>query len=569
MIIRIRTYILLIFLIGLLLYAKGLFNNFIGDDDLQIVRNLKVHSLSNISSFFLGSTYENAGSDQITGIFYRPIMMTVFALIYSLFGPNPLFFHLVQLLFHITNAILVFLLLREFFRDKTSFFLSLLFLVHPLNSETVLYSANLQEVLFFFFGMIALLLMKQKDYRYKKMLLVPFMILLSLFSKESGILFIIIILAYSILFDKNKKRFPFLVISITAVTTIYLFFRYVLAHMQSANNSLAPISNAQLPERLINIPLIIFYYLKSFFYPQEMGVDQFWIITSISSSTFWTPLLWDILFFFILVLPYLLIIQKYKSLKKRYLFFLIWFLAGLTLHLQILPLDVTVADRWFYFPFVGLIALFAIDLNQLKSPPLKHTRLLCNFLIILYLLVLSARTYTRISDWKTPVILYEHSISTENNFIVENAYGTALITDGQFEKAKKYILHSVSQHPYTANLNNLAIIYASEGNKFKAKETFELAIKKGVNFSVYENYANFLLYYTEPQDALIFSRKAVLVFPKSPHLWLTLAQSAYLTDNKKEALLAAEIAYKLKPDKATQEIFTMIRKNNPFILKHY
>jgi len=57
-----------------------------------------------------------------------------------------------------TNSILLFLFLRSFFSRYSSFVVCLLFLVHPINSEAVLYSANLQDVLFFFFGMLSLLL---------------------------------------------------------------------------------------------------------------------------------------------------------------------------------------------------------------------------------------------------------------------------------------------------------------------------------------------------------------------------------------------------------------------------
>ena len=147
-----RTYVFLIILIGLLLFTKGLTNGFVGDDELQISNNIKAHSIINIPSFFTGSTYENGGADSIAGIFYRPIMMSVFSLIYSVSGNDPLLFHLVQLLLHITNAALLFILLRRFFQNPTSFIISVIFLVHPVNSETVLYAANLQEVLFFFFG---------------------------------------------------------------------------------------------------------------------------------------------------------------------------------------------------------------------------------------------------------------------------------------------------------------------------------------------------------------------------------------------------------------------------------
>lgn len=566
---KLRTYILLIIFIGLILYSKGLINGFVGDDDLQILRNTKVHSITNLPSFFFGSTYENAGSDAIAGIFYRPIMMTVFSLAYSLVGPNPVFFHLIQLLFHIVNAILIFLFFRYFFRDKSSFILSIIFLIHPVNSEAVLYSANLQEVLFFFFGMLGLLILQQKEFKRKQMFFIPFLVLLSLFSKESGVLFTVMVLLYSLLFDKKKSRLKSLLISLPITFAIYLFFRYVVAHMQAANTSLAPISNATLSERIINISSLVFYYLRMFFYPKTMGVDQFWFVKSINLWNFWMPLLADLFFMGLIFLGYIWTIRKHKANKNLYLFFMLWFFVGLLLHIQILPLDATVADRWFYFPSIGLLGLIGIVFKQINLIRTKRAQIIVGSIIFGLLLILSARTFIRISDWRTNLTLYEHDIRSQNNFILENAYGTALIQDEQFEKAKPEIEKSIKEYPYSANLNNLAIIYAAQGNKLMARKSFEDATKKGQNFSVYENYANFLLYYDKSIDALNFSEKAVKLFPDSPKLWLVLAQSAYLNGKRDQALKAATKSYQLQPNDAALNIFIKIRDNKPLRLKHY
>ena len=146
---RNRTYILILCFVGLIAYAMVLRNGFVGDDDIQIVRNLPVHSISNFFNFFTTSTYENAGNDSIVGIFYRPFMMMSFSSMYFLFGPNPAMFHLVQLILQIANAVLLYHFLKRFLKEPTAFVCSLLFLIHPINVEAVVYSANLQEVLFF------------------------------------------------------------------------------------------------------------------------------------------------------------------------------------------------------------------------------------------------------------------------------------------------------------------------------------------------------------------------------------------------------------------------------------
>src|SRR3989344_9474682 len=97
-------FILLITLIGFILYANSLLNCFVWDDEEQILNNSLVHSVSNIPSFFKGGTFNVSGSPKLIGIYYRPLMTSFFSLLYTLFGPNPFFFHLFQVFIHTANS---------------------------------------------------------------------------------------------------------------------------------------------------------------------------------------------------------------------------------------------------------------------------------------------------------------------------------------------------------------------------------------------------------------------------------------------------------------------------------
>src|ERR1700712_2070879 len=85
-------------LVGVVAYWSGLTNPFLGDDFSQIVNNIPVHSLSNISQFFSGSTFYSGMPDApLRGIYYRPLMTTVFSAIYAIFGANVVAYHILQL----------------------------------------------------------------------------------------------------------------------------------------------------------------------------------------------------------------------------------------------------------------------------------------------------------------------------------------------------------------------------------------------------------------------------------------------------------------------------------------
>src|SRR3990167_4285580 len=105
-----------IIIIGAFVYFTSLFNGFVGDDASQIVNNPLVHSYKNIPNFFSGSTFYLGTSEQLYGHYYKPILSLYYALVYSIFGPNFSAFHFFQIIFHIVNASLLFLLFFWFIR---------------------------------------------------------------------------------------------------------------------------------------------------------------------------------------------------------------------------------------------------------------------------------------------------------------------------------------------------------------------------------------------------------------------------------------------------------------------
>src|SRR5260221_7740403 len=137
-------YSLIIIGLGIFVYFNSLANNFISDDFPQIINNLYIHSLANISAFFTGSTFYNGGSN-INGAYYKPLLTTYFSFIYTFFGPNYSLFHFFQISLHILNTYLLFVLLKHFFKKLLALLLSLIFLVHPINSEAVFYISAMQE----------------------------------------------------------------------------------------------------------------------------------------------------------------------------------------------------------------------------------------------------------------------------------------------------------------------------------------------------------------------------------------------------------------------------------------
>ncbi len=533
--------VVMLFGIGLAVYTNTIFNKFVGDDFHQIINNSYIYSITNIPKFFQGSTYESGGANEVTGLFYRPLMMTGFTVIHALVGLNPAVYHLIQVLLHVFNTILVYFFLLLFLPQSVSLLLALIFLIHPVNTEAVVYIANLQEVLFFLFGMTCLFVVHH--YKGKKMMFLLFLsLVLSLFSKETGILFGLIVCLYTFLFFR-KKFTPVAIISITALC-VYLVMRYMIAHMHTAHESIAPISQAAFLERIENMPLIFIHYVRTFFFPVELGSHYFWIVRSLTLESFLLPLLGSSIV--IIGLLYAYQHMPPTKNKKYYLFFFLWFLVGMLLHIQLIPLDATVADRWFYLPFVGfIVCLYFVYREIVKRNKFLHRRSI-TYIGIVVLCLFALRSFIRTFDWRDEITLYSHDIQVSSNFILANALGTSYITKGDYKSAKPFVESSYVERPYYGNINNMAIIYASEKNIPKAKEYFLKAVENSNHYMVYENYSSFLILYGFKEEAAKFTKESLEKFPRSAILWFNTAkihkQRGNLPDSMKASLKAYEIS---------------------------
>ncbi len=512
---RVKICLLLLIVVGLLVFSNTLANGFIGDDYYQILTNTAVHTIKNVPRFFTGSTYAS-GNDTLTGIYYRPVMLSVYALITTFFGLNPAMFHLFQYLLHIANAILLFFFFRYFFKNTTAFIGAMLFLVAPVNNEAVVYIANLQDPLFFFFGLIGLILQRHMRQSWKSTLAVGTALILSLFSKETGIVFVFMVIADTYLFKKKQAKG---LLYLVPFVGLYLFCRFWLAHMYTNTmTTVAPISRLTLPERLLSIPAIIVYYIKIFFLPIHLSATQYWIVQSADWAHFYFPLLFLTIVSLVLYAQWKWLVKRHKKYSNVFFLFLIWLGIGLALHLQIIPLDVTIADRWFYFPAAGLIGLICVGVEQIRLKQPVHRTVAIGALVLIFAL-LGIRTFLRNYDWHDEITLYAQDLQIqEPNFLLQNAYGTALINDHQYTEAKPYVLDSVTEYPYYANLNNLAIIYLHEKNIPEAKKYLQRALVGNSNYLVYDNYASFLLQYGTPEETIQFTSAAIKKFPTDTKL---------------------------------------------------
>ena len=141
--------------IALLLYGNVLSYPFVHDDYVFIVNNADIGRWDNLSDVFLGPAQAVALDQNNVNTYYRPLLDIVNRFLFLLFGGVPRGYHLANILLHVFNSLWVFGILRSIALSRfMALACSILFLVHPVQSEAVCAIAGISNLLlsFFFFA---------------------------------------------------------------------------------------------------------------------------------------------------------------------------------------------------------------------------------------------------------------------------------------------------------------------------------------------------------------------------------------------------------------------------------
>ena len=127
--------ITLLIFVCILVYINSLSNGFVFDYYAVIIENkyLKLPGI-NFASFFNHSYFNIAGGEAS----YRPLATLSYYLTYAIAGLNPFFYHLLSLILHMVNVVLVYLLFNLILKHRFAALIAgLLFACHPALTESV------------------------------------------------------------------------------------------------------------------------------------------------------------------------------------------------------------------------------------------------------------------------------------------------------------------------------------------------------------------------------------------------------------------------------------------------
>lgn len=426
-------YLFLLILFTILVYFNSFDNAFVWDDLNNIVHNESLKGPVVWSDVFLKL--------QPPAQFYRPIPFLTITLDHLLWGNNPFGYHLTNLVFHLFNVLIIFYItVRLTNSNLISFICSLLFAIHPVQTEAITYISGRSDPICAFFLLASFYFyIKYADTIAHNRLIYLIsslsLFLLGLFSKEIAVIFPLALLIFDVLFLDSPFRVRFKRnVLFLSLAIVFLLFRYIFIRWQPVEVGLG---------HIYLLPQILLYYLKLLLFPFNLHMQH-----SIQEMNFISSIVLAIFAILSLLFTISRIIKN-----RAMLFGLVWFLICLSPFLGVLRLNSDIAEHWLYLASFGFFLM--ISILFVRNKLLKN-----RFALSVAVLALCILTIQRNVVWRDDLSIYKDTLKYKySDPKLHYNMGNAYSRRGMFDDALNEYSIALKQKPdYSYALNNLRLI---------------------------------------------------------------------------------------------------------------
>lgn len=473
-----------------IVYIRSLTHEFVWDDLPLINENPQLRKLENIPSFFLPYywKYDHPGTKGQ----YRPLRAVSLALSYHFWKYHPFGYHLTNLILHILNVLLVYLVVIKLFgREKIALLTALLFSLHPIHTESVSWLKNRTDLLALIFSLLSFsfyikyIPVSSNSQRAPQqplwLILSALGFILALMGKETAIVLPIILFFYLLYFHpypENKGLFPSL-LPFLGIAAFYLCFCFIFI-----NKGLPPDPQEIAVPPKIHLFLIIqtlASYLSLIFLPINLNAERLMDIPSFLLNS-------SLLLSISLLVLTLSIYLKYFLPPHREGFAIAWFFISLLPVMNIIFMSGRpLAEQRLYIPSVGFCLFITLILDRWLpsklTKPHSFPTWLGTGLTISILSCYTILTLERDKVWHNNLTLWEDTIAkSPQTFRTHFNLGSALTDKGEYDRAISEFEKSIKLNPKDhESYTSLGAAYYRKGDMEKAKEMFIKAIEMASN----------------------------------------------------------------------------------------
>jgi tetratricopeptide (TPR) repeat protein len=395
------VHIAILILLPVIIYVQSLGFDYTNFDDNGIIQQkfAVIGNIHAIDTAFKTDPFINA-----TGDFYRPVQ-TISYMVDAHFSRDKLWmFHITNLLIHILTCIALYFFLQFLELKKlTAFILALVFAVHPLFASGVAWVPSRGDILI---GLEGILLFMTFGYYFKTknviyLVLHVLLFLVTIFTKETTVVFPLFFMYYYFLILKEKFNLKRLLPFFISWAAIFIFF-FKLRSKVVANTG----AN-------MDVLGIISFFKNNTVIPTIIG--KFFVPFNLSTLPLYDNTTTIIGVFFLLAMAYLTFeysIEKKWAVLMGLLWFVLFVIPPTIYRLQNADTFFNYLEHRTYLPAIGLIIILGFFLDDHLEE--KKFRVVFTWLYIPVIIIFMVLAWIHCGDYKNNFTLSMRAASLNN-----------------------------------------------------------------------------------------------------------------------------------------------------------
>ncbi len=468
-------------------YEPTLRNGFVNyDDDKYITQNPRVTGGITPDSVIWAFTQPHY-------YMWHPLTTLSNMLDCQLFGLNASWHHLVSLLFHIVNVLLVFWILANLTGSIwPGAFIAAVFALHPVQVESVAWAAERKTVLS---GLFWLLTISVYIWYTKRPGMGRYILLFLVFGLCIMTKPVVVTLPFALLLldywplervkwelsikpltpnaeSPQKVSAALLIIEKTPLLLLSAVLAVITFVSQQSGEVVSSFEKLPLNLRIANAFISYIRYIGKIIWPSGLAVIYPYFNLNLTDA---------LVIICILLFVLATIFCIYIGRRRKYVLVgWLWYVGTLVPMIGLVQAgSQSMANRYMYISILGLLIIAVFAVKEFVADK-THRKIFIAVSAAGLLFAIGILTRMQVKHWQNDFTLFGYALKvTENNVVAENGFGSALFKAGQYNEAVPYLTRAIKISPTNFNArNNLGKVFLKQGKLNEAIACFDELIKQ-------------------------------------------------------------------------------------------